>query len=397
VLLLAHGLLLGPARAQDAAWGDAAASAEYEDDAPEPDDYGEALAPYGSWVDDPRYGSVWRPVVSVGWRPYVDGYWVWTTYGWTWMAPGPWGWTFHYGRWTYVGLHGWVWVPGTVWGPAWVDWYYGDGYVGWAPLAPFGTHVTVIDHFVFVRSPDFCARRLHVVGHRRVPGYVTRGFGRGRRHFRPPVPDEIERVSRHRVVRVAGRPRDTVAPRRHGGGRVHGEGRGGHGTERGARLRDHDGARVTRPVSPRRAPGHTGAVGAGRAPRGEHGQGRGRRAAGPERIVDPAPPADHGTRGGVPRRERVGGGGPRVEPRQGGSVTVPERGHGGGGNVRRDVRPSFHVEQGTVRGGGSTGTHAGGRGAPEGGGGHGGAARGGREGAGGPGGARGAHGQLGLR
>ena len=33
-------------------------------------------------------------------------------------------------------LVGWLWVPGTDWGPAWVSWQHGDGYVGWAPLPP---------------------------------------------------------------------------------------------------------------------------------------------------------------------------------------------------------------------------------------------------------------------
>jgi hypothetical protein len=398
-LLLAN-VLMGapaPARAEEDGWDAAMEPADYEDDAPDPDDFDEALAPYGAWVDEPSYGSVWRPAVSIGWRPYVDGHWVWTAYGWTWIAPGPWGWTFHYGRWAYVPIQGWVWVPGTVWGPAWVDWYYGDGYVGWAPLAPFATHVTVINQFVFVRSPDFCARRLHVVGHRHVPGHVVRGWGRGRRHFRPPVPHEIERVSRHRVVRVSGRPRDTVAPRRGGGGRVHGEGRGGHGGARGARLRDHDGPRPNRPVSPRRErePDHTGAVSVGRAERGRRAVG------GRERIVDPAPPADHGARGGVQvRRGRVGGAGPRLEHRHGGPATSPWRGQESGRTIRRDPGPStFRAEQGRVRGGASMGIPAGERGSREGAGGHGGAARGGREGSGGHGGAArgGGHGQLGLR
>src|SRR6266496_1683468 len=32
--------------------------------------------------------------------------------------------------------YGWVWIPGTVWAPAWVTWTYNDNYVGWAPLPP---------------------------------------------------------------------------------------------------------------------------------------------------------------------------------------------------------------------------------------------------------------------
>src|SRR6185369_7970579 len=141
--------------------------APYEpDDAPDPDEYRQDLGQYGAWSDVPDYGVVWQPTYSPGWQPYVDGYWAWTSYGWTWVSSEPWAWTLHYGRWVVLPAHGWVWVPGTAWGPAWVDWYWGDGYVGWAPLSPFG-HVTVINHFVFVHERDFCSHsvRRHFVHH----------------------------------------------------------------------------------------------------------------------------------------------------------------------------------------------------------------------------------------
>ena len=125
------------------------------DSAPDPGDYQDALAPYGTWNDTDAYGRIWQPAVAVGWQPYVQGHWAWTPYGWTWISYEPWGWTFHYGRWMLLPA-GWYWVPGTVWGPAWVDWYWGDGFVGWAPLSPFATHVTVINHFVFVHVAHFC-------------------------------------------------------------------------------------------------------------------------------------------------------------------------------------------------------------------------------------------------
>ena len=35
-----------------------------------------------------------------------------------------------------MGGRGWCWIPGTTWGPAWVNWRWGGGYVGWAPMAP---------------------------------------------------------------------------------------------------------------------------------------------------------------------------------------------------------------------------------------------------------------------
>src|SRR6185295_7026355 len=174
-LLLPLAVLTGTpsvASAQEPPPPDAWDSAQYApaDDAPDPAQYQHALSSYGRWISAPPYGVVWQPAVSYGWQPYVQGYWAWSPYGWTWVSAEPWSWTFHYGRWTLLPT-GWVWVPGSVWGPAWVDWYYDDGFVGWAPLTPFGTHVTVINSFVFVRSNDFCSRRLRyaTVDWRHVP------------------------------------------------------------------------------------------------------------------------------------------------------------------------------------------------------------------------------------
>lgn len=98
----------------------------------------EALAPYGAWFEHPEYGQVWAPRnVPQDWRPYTHGRWVYTDYGWTWASAWEWGWApFHYGRWTHMPTYGWVWVPGTVWAPAWVAWRHSPGWVGWAPLPP---------------------------------------------------------------------------------------------------------------------------------------------------------------------------------------------------------------------------------------------------------------------
>ena len=99
------------------------------------------LAPYGNWYSSPRHGLVWAPArVGASWRPYQDGHWAYCDYGWTWVSDDDWGWaTFHYGRWYLDPELGWVWVPGTEWAPAWVDFYEGNGYIGWAPLPPGAT------------------------------------------------------------------------------------------------------------------------------------------------------------------------------------------------------------------------------------------------------------------
>jgi hypothetical protein len=105
------------------------------------------LSPYGTWINDPEYGYVWRPDVDQSdFRPYyTNGRWAMTEYGNTWVSNYDWGWApFHYGRWTYNRYNNWVWIPDTVWGPAWVNWRSGGGYYGWSPMAPrVGVHVNL--------------------------------------------------------------------------------------------------------------------------------------------------------------------------------------------------------------------------------------------------------------
>ena len=97
------------------------------------------LEPYGEWVESADYGLVWRPyatVVGVDFTPYESGgQWVYTDFGWTFTSEWDWGWLpFHYGRWGFSASFGWYWAPGRVWGPGWVSWGVGHGYVGWCPL-----------------------------------------------------------------------------------------------------------------------------------------------------------------------------------------------------------------------------------------------------------------------
>src|SRR4051812_4629408 len=109
------------------------------------------LDPYGTWTQDPNYGAVWYPMVTVtNWAPYRYGHWTWIApWGWTWIDDAPWGFApFHYGRWTQI-ANRWAWVPGRlaprpVYAPALVAFVGGGGSftigsgpaVGWYPLAP---------------------------------------------------------------------------------------------------------------------------------------------------------------------------------------------------------------------------------------------------------------------
>ncbi|MBC5782752.1 chromosome partitioning protein ParA [Ramlibacter sp. USB13] len=110
------------------------------------------LDSHGTWAQDPGYGTVWYPTVTVAnWAPYRYGHWSWIApWGWTWIDDAPWGFApFHYGRWTQIGQR-WAWVPGQlaarpVYSPALVVFLGGGGSqfsfstgpaVGWYPLAP---------------------------------------------------------------------------------------------------------------------------------------------------------------------------------------------------------------------------------------------------------------------
>ncbi|MEW6320015.1 MAG: DUF6600 domain-containing protein [Acidobacteriota bacterium] len=96
--------------------------------------YGAVLDRHGRWEYRSTYGYVWVPASTPSWRPYYNGRWRLTRHGWTWHGHDAWAWpTHHYGRWGFeFGV--WFWIPGRTWGPAWVSWAYGPGYVGWCPL-----------------------------------------------------------------------------------------------------------------------------------------------------------------------------------------------------------------------------------------------------------------------
>ncbi|HTX98653.1 MAG TPA: DUF6600 domain-containing protein [Bacteroidota bacterium] len=98
-----------------------------------------SLGSYGDWFHVNGGVYAWRPYrMHEGWRPYSFGRWLWTDDGWYWSSDEPWGWaTYHYGRWYYDDNYGWVWIPGYEWAPAWVEWRFGDGCMGWAPLGPY--------------------------------------------------------------------------------------------------------------------------------------------------------------------------------------------------------------------------------------------------------------------
>ena len=106
-------------------------------------DFREPLSPYGSWVEDSAYGTVWVPsttVVGSDFAPYQSaGHWALDDdEDWIWVSDYDWGYIpFHYGRWVWLSSSGWGWIPGRTYSSAWVNWRVGEGgYIGWAPMPP---------------------------------------------------------------------------------------------------------------------------------------------------------------------------------------------------------------------------------------------------------------------
>jgi hypothetical protein len=204
----------------------------------------DTLSPYGTWVTLPEYGACWQPTVVVvdrSWRPYTNrGRWVYTTCGWYWQSDYSWGWApFHYGRWYCDNRIGWVWVPGSVWGPAWVSWRYTNDYCGWAPLPPsarfdgvglrfhnarvgisfdFGLRA---DFYTFVPTSHFCDRnpsRYFVPRNSRTTIYshsvVINNYIRGNNHTvinEGISKDRIDKAARTKIRTVALRDLPTTS------------------------------------------------------------------------------------------------------------------------------------------------------------------------------------------
>lgn len=185
-----------------------------------PQDFTTALSPYGDWVTTSAWGVAWRPwpsVVGTGFVPYVTGgRWVSTGYGWTFVTGWSWGWApFHYGRWFFDPTWGWLWLPGNVWAPAWVEWRYGGGYVGWAPLGPAGWSMGYGGPawcFVSVgalTSPEPWRYRLHgaeAVRAHDATAVLPPAPREGRSVPVGPPPGEVARVSGGQVPQATVRP-----------------------------------------------------------------------------------------------------------------------------------------------------------------------------------------------
>jgi hypothetical protein len=95
---------------------------------------------HGEWLWDGYFGYVWRPFLNDqrypwgDWKPYYTGRWTSVDDQLFWVPTEPWGWVpYHLGIWTWDSKKGWLWIPGSFFAPAWVDWAFYFGRFGWRP------------------------------------------------------------------------------------------------------------------------------------------------------------------------------------------------------------------------------------------------------------------------
>jgi hypothetical protein len=95
---------------------------------------------HGEWLWDEVYGYVWRPYVNDrrypwgDWQPYIYGRWTAVGDRLFWVPEEPWGWVpYHLGLWQWDKKLGWVWLPGSLFAPAWVAWELFADYYAWRP------------------------------------------------------------------------------------------------------------------------------------------------------------------------------------------------------------------------------------------------------------------------
>ena len=95
---------------------------------------------YGEWLWHDLYGYVWRPYLNDyrypwgTWQPYINGSWTSRGGELFWIPGEAWGWVpYHLGVWMWDKSKGWVWLPGSLFAPAWAVWEFYSGMYCWRP------------------------------------------------------------------------------------------------------------------------------------------------------------------------------------------------------------------------------------------------------------------------
>jgi len=124
---------------------------------------------YGEWVWDNLYGYVWVPYFNQyfpwgNWDPYFYGNWREINGQLFWVPGEPWGWVpYHLGLWTWDKNRGWMWLPGSLFAPAWVTWDFFMGFYCWRPWS-------FLDWYFYPMYDSYAYNRYYYNWYSNVPG-----------------------------------------------------------------------------------------------------------------------------------------------------------------------------------------------------------------------------------
>ncbi len=171
---------------------------------------------YGEWLWDRYFGYVWRPFLNdntypggMRWMPYHHGRWTSVGGQLFWVPSERWGWVpFHLGIWMWNKNKGWIWIPGSVFAPAWVDWAYFGSNFCWRPWSitdwyAYGVYNDgYFPYFAHLIHPDddqFLANMPQGQGLETVRKVLTKDQLKSKKAAPFPIPDELKETYK-RVV-----------------------------------------------------------------------------------------------------------------------------------------------------------------------------------------------------
>ncbi|MDH7512980.1 MAG: FecR family protein [Clostridiales bacterium] len=137
---------------------------------------------YGEWIWHSLYGYVWRPYYNDyypwgTWQPLFYGRWSVYRGQLFWIPEEPWGWVpYHLGIWMWDAKKGWLWLPGSLFAPAWAVWDFYSGYYLWRPWSLFDWYWVPSMHLAGYGSPPYSWLTSYAVPSETFSGQVVRSI-----------------------------------------------------------------------------------------------------------------------------------------------------------------------------------------------------------------------------
>ena len=171
----------------------------------------------GEWLWDRYAGYVWRPFLNDhaypsggSWMPYHHGRWTSVQGQLFWVPAESWGWVpYHLGIWMWNKKKGWLWIPGSVFAPAWVDWACHSSYFCWRPWAITDWYGYAVNndgyfpyfaHLIHPEDDEFLSYVPPGQGVETVRKVLSKDQLKSKKAAPFPMPDELKKTYKRVVV-----------------------------------------------------------------------------------------------------------------------------------------------------------------------------------------------------